>query len=512
MIKYIIAFFITFSTFGQDLIVASNSDNDLLCVSKLLYSDQTGSGQMCWKDFAPVSNTGGTSVTIGNAWRGSEEMGDGQMSLVGDELRIYVNPTIPNPVGIPGHNGTDDGNKRTEIFLQNSSGGFQANKVEGTEGWYGYTYRFGDNYVPDTTMDWVLMQIKGDDKDGFDEPAITLQSVENGVAGSTGGDLYIVHPISDDVQTYTRTPLGVKPVAGQKLNLVFHFVHGKGTSGLIEVWVDGVKVVDLQNIPTMWDIPSGDGAGTLKTGIYASSWASTTNINASAAAGVTELEVFIGPMKYEIRTIGQEGYGTNRYNFVKPKSSPSTSSTPEIVTTTVTALVTDGNDDAEERISNNSYQSFSDDLELTNDAGNHSIVGIMFRGLDIPAGAVITNAQVQFSAKETQTGAVPLLISTEVGATPIDFSGSAKPLSRTRSSDTAWNPDDWLAADDRLPAQLTSDFSASIQETVDNASYTQNDPIVVFISTTAFETNKRNAWSFNGSGTAPEITVTYYIE
>ncbi|MEI2302524.1 hypothetical protein MKZ91_31295, partial [Ensifer sp. MJa1] len=62
-------------------------------------------------------------------------------------------------------------------------------------------------------------------------------------------------------------------------------------------------------------------------------------------------------------------------------------------------------DDAEER-SSGSMSLNSSDLELTVDDGVGQTVGIRFIGIDIPKGAIITNAYIQFTVDEVSTGTI----------------------------------------------------------------------------------------------------------
>ncbi|MEI2302410.1 hypothetical protein MKZ91_30660, partial [Ensifer sp. MJa1] len=79
----------------------------------------------------------------------------------------------------------------------------------------------------------------------------------------------------------------------------------------------------------------------------------------------------------------------------------STLAAPSIFETRVAASA----DDAEER-STGSMSLSSSDLELTVDDGVGQAVGIRFIGVDIPKGAIITNAYIQFTVDEVSTGTI----------------------------------------------------------------------------------------------------------
>ena len=71
--------------------------------------------------------------------------------------------------------------------------------------------------------------------------------------------------------------------------------------------------------------------------------------------------------------------------------------------------VASGADDVEERPSG-SVKVNSSDLELTTDGSNVQLIGIRFTDIDIPQGASIVNAYIQFQTEEASTGEVSLLI------------------------------------------------------------------------------------------------------
>ena len=83
----------------------------------------------------------------------------------------------------------------------------------------------------------------------------------------------------------------------------------------------------------------------------------------------------------------------------------------EGVAATVEVRVAAGSDDAEESASG-SMSLTSSDLELVYD-GSDQTVGIRFSGVDIPQGANIVNAYVQFQVDETSSGRLSLTIEGE---------------------------------------------------------------------------------------------------
>ena len=72
-------------------------------------------------------------------------------------------------------------------------------------------------------------------------------------------------------------------------------------------------------------------------------------------------------------------------------------------TTIIDVRVSAGTDDAEERISG-AVNLSSTDLELVDESASKpdQTVGLRFNGLDIPQGAVVVNAYLQFQVDETE--------------------------------------------------------------------------------------------------------------
>ncbi len=105
------------------------------------------------------------------------------------------------------------------------------------------------------------------------------------------------------------------------------------------------------------------------------------------------------------------------------------------------------NDDATERTSgppSNRVSLDDESIEMTV-AGSSDIIGLRFLDLDIPQGAIITQASITFSTYEDSSGATQLTIFGDTDTTPEDFNARA-PSARTKTSNSVvWKPDDWKA-------------------------------------------------------------------
>src|SRR5688572_28144518 len=78
--------------------------------------------------------------------------------------------------------------------------------------------------------------------------------------------------------------------------------------------------------------------------------------------------------------------------------------------TTVTSTIADPLDDMEEYVSGGAIDWNSSDLELINEGGGDQLIGLRFTNLNIPQGAGIMKAYIQFTADNTHSGSTTLKI------------------------------------------------------------------------------------------------------
>ncbi|MGI9380447.1 MAG: hypothetical protein ACR2OW_12420, partial [Methyloligellaceae bacterium] len=152
-------------------------------------------------------------------------------------------------------------------------------------------------------------------------------------------------------------------------------------------------------------------------------------------------------------------------------------------------------DDAEERVSSGKIDLDSSDLELI-EASAEQIVGIRFNNIDIPQGAIITNAYLQFQADETQSGGTSLTLHGEDTDNAQQFSSQTNNIS-SRQNTTAsvnWQPGAWDTVGESGADQQTPDLSAIIQEIVDRSGWAPQNSLALKIT----GSGKRTAESFDG--------------
>lgn len=178
----------------------------------------------------------------------------------------------------------------------------------------------------------------------------------------------------------------------------------------------------------------------------------------------------------------------------------------------VCAAINNSRDDAEEAPSG-AVNTTSSDLELTYDnaLAGHQVVGMRFTGLNIPQGATIISAKIQFTADATiDVDPCDLNIYGEASDNAAAFDNSQGNInSRPKTGASVfWQPEDWMAIGDRNAEQLTKDISAVIQEIVDRDGYTESSALAIIID----GIGKRTAVSYDGNpNQAPELCISYQI-
>ncbi len=168
--------------------------------------------------------------------------------------------------------------------------------------------------------------------------------------------------------------------------------------------------------------------------------------------------------------------------------------------------VNSGANDVEERVPDGSIDATSTDLDLMVDDGNtYSTVGVRITNINIPAGAVIMNAYLQFTADEVQSDTTNLSINAEATGNSPAFSNIAYSVSsKTRTNATAtWNNiAPWTIAN----TYNSTDISTVIQEIIDRGDWSSGNAMTFLLE----GTGTRTAESYNGvPASAPRLFINY---
>ena len=178
-------------------------------------------------------------------------------------------------------------------------------------------------------------------------------------------------------------------------------------------------------------------------------------------------------------------------------------------TTTLDIRITASEDDAEESSAGAMYLD-SSDIEMVADGGGDQTVGLRFPSVNIPAGATITNAYVQFQVDETPSGSTSLTVRGEKIANAPIFTTTANNItSRTlTTASVPWSPAGWPTAGAAGVDQRTPDITSVIQEIVDQGAWANGNSLAIIIS----GTGERVAESYDGDANgAPLLHVVYDV-
>ena len=180
----------------------------------------------------------------------------------------------------------------------------------------------------------------------------------------------------------------------------------------------------------------------------------------------------------------------------------------DIAPTVVEVRVSSSSDDAEEKASG-SVSLSSSDLEMIQDSSAQT-VGIRFAGIEVPQGATIVDAYLQFQVDEKDTGETTLEIRAEAVDDAATFSSSSFDITSraVTSASSTWSPPAWSTVGEAGAAQQTSDLTAVVQEIVDRGGWSAANAMAFVID----GVGKRVAESFDGKAAAAPLLHIEYVE
>ncbi|EWH10511.1 hypothetical protein DS2_07753 [Catenovulum agarivorans DS-2] len=155
-----------------------------------------------------------------------------------------------NPAAYNGDKNKIDNVDRKAMFH-----GFKTKKVMGAEAWYGFSFYFPSEGTATEENPWLFFQIHGSAdkrlKEHSRNPPFSITMDEQGLKGSWKWD--------PDEKSITRTGKGTEyyQIPGAKANYLDRWVdfvvhvkvdYSSAKTGIIELWVDGKKVLNKHNI------------------------------------------------------------------------------------------------------------------------------------------------------------------------------------------------------------------------------------------------------------------------
>lgn len=188
-----------------------------------------------------------------------------------------------------------------------------------------------------------------------------------------------------------------------------------------------------------------------------------------------------------------------------PAGSPAPTPTP--TRTTIIVKIAQATDDVNEMGA--AYYGFRTELLVGSMSGGVNLVGLRFISLNIPKGAVIQSAQLQFYSTIQQTSSLNLTIAGHaVGGSPT-FYASSKPSLRTPltsaqltySATTTWAGSTWYTLADVRPI---------VQEIIGLSTWQTGNPLTLILRGNQIVTGSKRVRAFEGgSAMAARLVITY---
>jgi len=181
--------------------------------------------------------------------------------------------------------------------------------------------------------------------------------------------------------------------------------------------------------------------------------------------------------------------------------------TPNTTSHVINVNLKAGTDDAEQRGSSGKMDLTSTDLEMIFDGSTKQVVGLRFAGVNVPRGAVITKAYVQFTVDEVSTDTSNLTIKAQAVDNAATFTSTALNISsRTQTTESVvWAALTWPTVGAAGADQRTPDVKVLIQRVVDRTGWSANNAMVLIITGTS---GRRTAEAFEGTA-VPVLHIEY---
>ena len=201
---------------------------------------------------------------------------------------------------------------------------------------------------------------------------------------------------------------------------------------------------------------------------------------------------------------------TNDAGATDSNSQQITLTEPPKISTTIEYRIDSGYNDVEETRSNGRVIFNSSDMELGNDIKGYGkqTVGLRFQNINIPQGATINSAYLEFTVDETNNSTTSIMIGTEAADDALAFSAdngdvTKRPLTATT---VVWDIPAWNTISE---VKQSPDISSSLQEVVNRSGWRANNSMVFVIQ----GSGKRTAEAYEGHpSSAPLLHVKYMTD
>ncbi|MEE9426173.1 MAG: hypothetical protein V3V18_14525 [Methylococcales bacterium] len=269
----------------------------------------------------------------------------------------------------------------------------------------------------------------------------------------------------------------------------------------------GIKLTDTDRdgMPDNWELANGLNPNK----------ASDRNSVDLSTPGYTNLEVYLDSIVAAAGHCGVESNETEITVTAPDTQTPSIREVeevdPVVVTTAETSSIdiqiSTSSDDVEEKKSGTVITG-SGDLDLVR-SGDDQTIGMRFNAVNIPKGATITNASIQFTAASVGSKQTNLVIKGKAEDNAATFKKVAFNVSSapTTSANVLWSPQAWSKINESGSKQRTPSIASVIQEIIDRSGWNQKNALTVIIS----GTGKREAISYDGNSNAAPILHVEYV-
>lgn len=272
------------------------------CITKGGKAVDSGLKVWCWEDIILPEYSGSTGVSFSQKeFYINSECSTKQVTNDGNRLRFFIDPFHPEK----GDWCDQEFNMRAEI----STAPWPVRHKLGTEEWFGWNYRFEENYIIDKVNSWLFFQIHHGVKGS---PPFELLVSHEGQYKAKAGEIVVQNNANypDNILT------GIIPKAGEGIDVVVHIVYGDEVFGKLEVWINGSQIVS-KSVRTVYE--HSPWGGNAKWGIYKWPWREESGIQKSLQQGIQNMETTMGTLRMLTKTPDDPDYGKDAYFLVAPR-------------------------------------------------------------------------------------------------------------------------------------------------------------------------------------------------
>ena len=304
----------------------------------------------------------------------------------------------------------------------------------------------------------------------------------------------------------------------------------------IELYNAGTSPVDLAGYyfseeigdPAFWEIPDTDpSATTIPAGGYLLIWADKDpeqgphhidfklsadgqEIYLFAPDGSTLIDELTYPSLSTNISYGRETDGATTFQtFTAPSPGANNTAGINSYNAIIVNRINDSNDDAEESFDQNFMTLTDGGINIVNDWSGDQKVGYRFDELNIPAGAIVSRAYIQFTTSNTSASSGPCDLNINGHASGNSATFEAEELNITNRPLTEavvnWQPEDWDIGSESGIRQQTPDLTSVVQEMFNQSDWNENSALTFIIN----GTGSRVAYSYDGD---PMRAPQLYLE